>query len=360
MLELFDKIMDLQTGWIILGNVCFAALIAFSGSYLANLADRLSDITRISSTWIGIILLATITSIPELVATIAAVYGNAPDIGIGNLYGSNMFNINIISLIDILQGPGPIMLMASMSHILPASLGILLVSMSGAGIITVSMLQQSGHYGTASTMNWIFCIAIFLTYIIGTIVIFHSEKSTFVGEITHYAYRKKQEPMKIVIGLLLSAAGVIAGGIFLAGFSRALAAKPINLGFATIVLGQSFVGTTLVAVATSLPEIVVSIAAFRIGAINMSLANVFGSNTFNISIIAVLQLIRPNTNILGSVQQIHVLTACFAIMLTAIALMGLIYRSRKSILYLGWDTLAVTGLYLLALYLVFYATAKVS
>ncbi len=352
MLELFDKIMNLQVGWIILGNACFAALIAFSGSYLTNLADRLSDMTGLSSTWIGIILLATITSIPELVATIAAVYGNAPDLGIGNLYGSNMFNINIISLIDILQGPGPIMLM-------PASLGILLVSMSGAGIISVSMMQQSGHYGIASTINWIFCIAIFLTYVIGTIVIFNSEKSTFIGEITHYVHRR-QEPLKIVIGFLFSAAGVIVGGIFLAGFARALAAKPLNLGFATIVLGQSFVGTALVAVATSLPEIVVSIAAFRIGAINMSLANVFGSNTFNISIIAIVQLIKPNINILGSVQQIHVLTACFAIMLTAVAMMGLIYRSKKSILYLGWDTFAVTGLYLLALYLVFYASARIN
>jgi cation:H+ antiporter len=107
-------------------------------------------------------------------------------------------------------------------------------------------------------------------------------------------------------------------------------------------LGRSFVGAVLIAMTTSLPEVVVSITALRIGAADMAIGNLLGSNMFNIAILAVDDIAYRKGPILALVSFNHVVTAGIAIVMTGIAVVSLTYRiEKKTVLRLGWDALAL-------------------
>jgi len=107
-------------------------------------------------------------------------------------------------------------------------------------------------------------------------------------------------------------------------------------------LGSSFVGSILVAMTTSLPELVVCIAALRIGAADMAVANLFGSNMFNICILAVDDIAYRPGSFFAAVSTNHLVTACIAIVMTGIAVVSLTFRiQKKTVLRLGWDALAL-------------------
>jgi cation:H+ antiporter len=110
-------------------------------------------------------------------------------------------------------------------------------------------------------------------------------------------------------------------------------------------LGQTFVGSIFIAISTSLPEIVVTIAAARIGAVDLAVGNLFGSNLFNIVILALDDILYTKGPILSYVSENHVVTTISAIMMTAIAIIGLTYRASKKPLLLAWDSIGILMVY---------------
>ena len=79
-------------------------IITIAGIKLSQYGDAIADKTGLGGTWIGVILLATVTSLPELVTGISAVtYANAPDIAVGDVLGSCVFNLLIIVILNMSQ-----------------------------------------------------------------------------------------------------------------------------------------------------------------------------------------------------------------------------------------------------------------
>ncbi|HLB03150.1 MAG TPA: sodium:calcium antiporter, partial [Nitrospiria bacterium] len=114
--------------------VC-GALILFSGSRLSQYGDMLAEKTGMGRTWIGIILLATITSLPELATGISAVtVAAAPNIAVGDVLGSCVFNLMLIGVIDLFYRPGPILSQVEQGNILAAGYGILLIGIAALGL----------------------------------------------------------------------------------------------------------------------------------------------------------------------------------------------------------------------------------
>ena len=111
-------------------------------------------------------------------------------------------------------------------------------------------------------------------------------------------------------------------------------------------LGQTFVGSIFIAIVTTIPEVVVSIAAVRIGAIDLAMGNLFGSNIFNIFILAIDDLLFIKGPILSFVNQNHIISALFAIAMTSTAIIGLTYRAEKRTLFLALDSIVIMLLYL--------------
>ena len=116
-------------------GVC-AALIDFAGPALTHYGDIISQRTGVSRTWIGLILLATATSLPELITGISAVtVADSPNIAVGDALGSCVFNLLMLVILDALSRDEPVYRRIDQGHILTAGFGVILIGSAGARIL---------------------------------------------------------------------------------------------------------------------------------------------------------------------------------------------------------------------------------
>jgi cation:H+ antiporter len=153
---------------------------------------------------------------------------------------------------------------------------------------------------------------------------------------------EKVPTRKAYVHFSVNAVIVVAAAIFL---------PPIGKLIAEITgLGQTFVGNILIALSTSLPEIVVSISALKIGAGDMAIGNLFGSNLFNIGILALDDIFFLKGPLLSSISPNHIVSAFSAIIMMTIAVIGLTYRASRKRLFLAWDAMAIASVYVINLF----------
>jgi cation:H+ antiporter len=143
-----------------------------------------------------------------------------------------------------------------------------------------------------------------------------------------------------ITGYTLAAVAVIATGCWLPFVATDIATL---MGW-----GQSFVGTLLVAAVTSAPEVAVTISALRIGAIDMAIANLLGSNLFDILILAIDDAFYSKGALLAEVGVSHAITAVTAVMMSLLVVVGFIIRpQQRPVLKLTWISLGLLLLYIL-------------
>ena len=322
--------------------VC-SGVIVFCGTLLAKYGDIIAEKTGLGRAWIGLILMASVTSLPELITGISSVtIANTPDIALGDIMGSCVFNLFIIAIMDILHGPGPIFYRAAPGHLLSAGFGIILIGLTSISIMANDNIPALGHIG-------LYTPAIMLIYAIGIRGIFLFEKkkiAAFVGEVAQAAQYQHISTGDAVIKYILNAVFIIGAATWLPFIGDSLAKETG--------LGQSFVGTIFIATTTSLPEVAVSIAALKIGAADMAIANLFGSNMFNIFILAIDDIFYIRGPLLSDISINHAITGLVAILMTGIAVAGLSYRlEKKTFLRIGWDAAAIFLAYLLNIFLIY-------
>jgi cation:H+ antiporter len=320
-----------------------AALIVVSGTNLSRYGDVIAEKTGLGRAWIGLILMASVTSLPELITGISSVaFANTPDIALGDIMGSCVFNLAIISLMDMLHGPTPIFSKAEHGHILSAGFGVVLIGIAAVSILAHDLIPSFGVIG-------LYTPAIIMIYGIGirSVFLFDKKKiAAFVGDIAVAARYDHLPTRTAVIKYSLNALVVVGAAAWLPFLGNRLAEETG--------LGQSFVGTIFVALTTSLPELAVSVAALRIGAADMAIANLFGSNLFNIFILAIDDLFYTKGPLLSHLSQNHAITAFMAVIMTGIAMVSLTYRlQKKAFLRLGWDALALIFGYIVNIYLLY-------
>ena len=144
-------------------------------------------------------------------------------------------------------------------------------------------------------------------------------------------------------------------GAFAALDLDALAAPVIRAALADAMgWNRSFVGTLFVAAITTLPELAVTLSALRIGALDMAIGNLLGSNLFNVAVIAIDDLFFTAGPLLGHVAPVHATTAFSAVIMSALAVIGLLYRPRSRVLRsVGWVSLGIFTAYLINTYISF-------
>lgn len=316
--------------------LCFV-IITFAGYALSRYGDILAEKTGISSSWIGLTLLATATSLPELATGISAVtVVNVPDIAVGDVLGSTVFNLLILVLLDALYQRETIYSRAAQGHILSAALGALLIGFTGFSLILdqAGMSPAWGHVG-------IYTPIIVLVYLAAMRSIHRYEKATLDKYTETSAERYPEVTLREAIGgYLVAAVFVIVAGSFLPFIASDISGM--------MDWDQSFVGSFFVAAATSAPEVVVTIAALKLGAIDMAIANLLGSNLFDILILAVDDLFYVKGPLLANVDYSHTITAFTAVMMSLLVIIGLVFRpQRRSVLKLTWISLSLLLLYIL-------------
>jgi cation:H+ antiporter len=319
-----------------------AAVILWSGVRLTRYGDIIAEKTGMGGTWVGLILLATVTSLPELVTGASSVLlFDVPDIAAGDAIGSCMFNLLVLALLDV-RDPLPLTTRIHQGHVLSAAFGIGLL-----GLLTMAILLGP----SAPSLGWVGVHSLLFIGLYGLAIrtIFVFERGR-VGQIPTTDDRRydAMSLRRAVTQYLMAAAVLVTAASLLPGIAEQLAAATG--------LAHSFVGTLFVAGTTSLPEIVVSMTAMRMGALDMAVANLFGSNLFNVAVLGVDDLLYTPGPMLAAVSQVHLLAAAAAITMTAIAVIGLTFRAARKRFRLSWDSVAIVAVYVVTVWM-FASTA---
>lgn len=313
------------------------AVIGYAGYFLSRYGDIIAEKSGISASWVGLILLSTATSLPELVTGISSVtFANAPNIAVGDVLGSTVFNLAILVLLDALYKRETLYSRAAQGHILSASLGAMLIAFAGFSLLLdqAGLSPALGHIGIYSPF-------IVLVYLVAMRAVYSYERRILSEYTEESAERYPDATLRSAIkGYAWAALAVVAAGCWLP-----FVAKDISdlMGW-----GQSFVGTLLVAAVTSAPEAAVTISALRIGALDMAIANLLGSNLFDIIILSIDDLFYIEGPLLAHVDASHALTAFTAVMMSSLVAVGFIFRPQGRVLLgLTWISLGLFMLYVL-------------
>jgi cation:H+ antiporter len=308
-------------------------VIGVAGSRLAHYGDVIGERTGLGGTWVGLMLVATVTSLPELVTSLSAVaLADEPDISVGALLGSCVFNLLILAILDVLTPGTSIFARVRRGHSRAAAYGIVLIAVVALGIRFDGGWVLPGPGGVGVTTP-----IVFVLYVVFLRSLFQFEKQQM--EVVTDAEELASPLRDAVIGYWIAAMAVVAVGLWLPFIAAEMA----------VVMGvhESFVGTLLVAFATSLPELVVTLAALRIGAVNMALSNIFGSNLFNLLIFVPADLFYARGPILGAVSPIQLVSAVSAIAMSALAILALRFPPRRRLLgVIGWVSIPLLAIYL--------------
>lgn len=312
------------------------AIILFAGAKLARYGDIIAEKTGLGRIWIGLMLLAGITSAPELVTSVSSVaLVDAPDLALGTLLGSCLFNLTILALLDILYRPAPVLSRVSSRHMISAGMGILLIAVAAGDIF----IRENSP---GLTLGWIGALSIIIL-----VLYLASAWRTFRFERSHQPQPLQTSPRqydkgpvgKIWLKFALAAGAVVGAGIWLSFVGNEIAE--------TTGWGANFIGSLFLAIATSMPEMVVAIAALRLGAIDMAVADILGANMLDITHIFTVDLFYTQGAVLSSVSRAHLITAAVVVVMNLVIILGLRFRQqRKALSVISWYGPVLIGLYI--------------
>jgi len=325
------------------GFLLCAVIIFFAGKKLSFYGDLLAEKTGMGKAWIGLILMASVTSLPELMVGISsAAIVQSADLAVGDILGSCAFNLGILAIMDaFLPRHHNLLGTASPNHILAAALGIILISLVGVAIFLPEDIVISSWIGLTS-------LSFIIIYFISIRLIYLNEmKSAKVsaGNVEKDHAHTEITLKKIISKYVLFAIIIIAAALMLPYFAEKIAEVSG--------LDKSFVGTFFLAVSTSMPEIAVSIAAVRMGSIDLAVGNLLGSNLFNILILAIDDIFYTKGHILKDASPSNIISVFSAILMTAVAIIGLSFRTKGKRFLLAWDAALIFFIYIVNLILLY-------
>ncbi len=327
------------------GGAAFAIVVA--GVFLTHYGDAIGERTGIGRTLAGIVLLASATSLPELAVDCNLARMGQADLPLGDLLGSSLFNLLILAALDLAhRGPTRMLSRAAASHALSATMSVAMTALCLVFLLSRVEFTFAG-VGPGPIMLGV-------TYVLGLRLVYFDQQyaaQKLAAELQSDPKTSREESKRLPT-LRRSAIGYAASALAILLSAPLLASSAERLAAATG-LGGTFIGTTLVAIATSLPELVTTLAAVRIGAFDLAVGNIFGSNAFNMVILLPVDGCYSGS-ILAAASKTHAVTASCAILVTAAAVIGLLYRPEKRYWFIEPDALLVIVLVVLSLVLIYF------
>jgi cation:H+ antiporter len=327
------------------GLIFCAVVIFLVGRKLSIYGDQIAERTGLGQAWIGMILMATVTSLPELMVGIGSTaIMESADLAVGDILGACALNLGILSFMDVFTPKDhPLFSTASKSHILAATFGIILISLTGLG------LYLDADYVIIPSIGLI-SISFAVIYIISVRTIFKYHKSgiepTNEQQITDNSMTNKQVYLRFAFLALI----IITVSLFLPYFADHIAEESG--------LGKSFVGSLFLAGSTSLPEIAISISAVRLGYSNLAVGNVMGSIIFNIFILFIGDIFYSKGLLLKDASDANLISVFFIIVMAAIAIIGFAFPYQRKKFIMAWDTLLIFLLYITNMIFLYLATSN--
>lgn len=300
-----------------------AALMVLAAIFLARYGDVIALRTGLGGMLIGTILLAGATSLPELLTTINSLNQSVPDLAAGNMFGSSMFNIFLLGVLDIIFWKARVLRRVAMKHALTGALAVMLTGMAVFFILTPIDIHI-GWIGLDSLL-------VMAMYIFGLWAIRSSGPSLPKTSERPKVPPKTPSLLHAGIGFALATGVLILVSPWMVRSSAEIA---VITG-----LGTGFVGALLVAIATSLPEVVTVIAAARLGAHDLAVGNLFGSNVFNMFALALADVFYTQGRFLGHIDPAFAIVGMMALLMTTMGLIGNLARLERRLLFVEVDAL---------------------
>lgn len=316
-----------------------AALIVYAANRLAGYGDIIAIRTRLGGLFIGTLLMSLATSLPELLTTISSIRQAVPNLAVGNIFGSSMFNMLMLVILDALNRRVYVLRSVAVTHTLTSSLAVLLT-----GLAVFFMLGdfplQIGWLGVDS-------LVLLGAYVFAVWIIRQSSG----GAGGTPPPEPSPHELAALPSLLHAGLGFGVATLALVIVTPLMVSSAVEIAELTG-LGTGFIGTTLVALTTSLPELVTTVAAGRIGAYDLAVGNLFGSNIFNIFTLGLADVFFLDGRFITGIDARMVMVGVMGLVLTTLGMIGILAHIERRSFMLQINALMVIG-YLVGMVILF-------
>ncbi len=314
-----------------------ACVIAYAGTKLSHLADRLADYTGIGEAIMGAIFLGATTSLPGITASVTAAIDGHAAIALSNAIGGIAAQMAFLAFADIAYRK------ANLEHAAASVPNM----MQGALLITILSILMFGMVGPEITVWGIHPVTpiLLLSYLLGMRLVFSAhEHPMWRPEHTQETnvdipQKPKQEISLIRLWMKFL---LLAAIVTLSGWAVTRSAEVIATETG---ISESMVGGIMIAIVTSLPELITSIAAIRIGALTLAVGGVVGGNVFDTLFAAVADIAYREGSIYHAATQRETALVAITMIMTGVILLGLLQRQKYGISNIGFESFLVLVLY---------------
>ena len=328
-----------------------AAAIWFAGTRIAQYADAISEKTGLGQALLGLLLLAGVTSLPEIGVTVSAAWAGDTKLAVNNLFGSIAMQVAILAVIDFAIGRRALTsVIPTPGVMVQGALNVLLLSIAAGGIL-------AGDVGFLGIGVWSWaCLA---GYVASVWLLSQAQ-----GRRPWVAYRNgrpvhrpasasktkdkqiKRQDMKTLVAKIAGAAAIIlVAGTVLSQTGSAIAEQTG--------IGSSFVGFVLIAITTSLPELSSALSAARLGLFTMAISDILGTNLINVGLVFVVDAVAAGEPVLNSAGRFAAFGAILSIAVTALYVTGLAERRDRTVWRFGIDSVAVMFVYCIGIFILY-------
>jgi len=329
--------------------VC-AVGVWFAGAKLTYLADALADRLNLAKSLVGLLFLSLATSLPEVATTLVAAAQQNADLVLSNLFGGIALQTAILGTADLWARGAITNYPRKANHALEATLLVSILAIAQV-ILLLGDPVAFGFVGLGSiTVGVAYGAAIWLLRRYDGendwVPVDLPDPTDATGPLS---LAPKTETATRVMGVrsFVACLVILVLGILLVTSAEVIAEKSG--------LGTGFIGVTLLAGATSLPELTTTITAVRMGAYTMAISNIFGSNLIMLVLVLPADALFVTGPIMRGVSATVTLAICFGIIVTTIYLIGLIVRRKARIGKLGIDSVLVLGVFGISLVAYYFA-----
>jgi len=318
----------------------FLAILALVGGFVLLIkgadwfvegSSSVAKLLKVPTIIIGLTVVALGTSLPEASVSISSALKGQNALAVSNVVGSNLFNTLVVLGASALIKPIAVQ-KNTIEKEIPFSI-LCTVALLGSLFLGINTgVPADGEVGaavveTTYTLGWIaglILTALFAFYMYWQIS--SALKARKAGELEEEEDVKVMSPLKSILAIVVGAACIIFGGDFVVDGASAIAAK--------FGMSETLIGMTIVALGTSLPELVTSMVAAKKGESDLALGNVIGSNIFNIVfILGASALISPITvGLLAIIDTVAVIVITVLVLIFAVATKNRISRAEGAVL----------------------------
>ena len=341
--------------------VASAAALMGAGAMLATAGDELAEKTGLGGLFVGALIVGLATSLPEIATDVTAVVAGAPDLAVADLFGSSMANMAILAIID-LHHRGGVWPAVELGHARVAAVAIMLTSLAVLGTLVPPRITL-GWVGPETVLIAVLYVAAMAWLrrsplaggsqsgaLASLAVAADHETAGLAVPGGAVVERAKRRPSRYptMVRFVIATVGILVSAPLVA-----LSAKEIADASG---VGQTLIGSSLMAVSTSLPELIVALAAVRIGAHDLAVGNLFGSNAVNMSLLVILDAVHTEGPILAAIDPAQTTAAVGAILMMALAVAAIVGGTETRIRRLEPDAVMVLVAYVGMLVAVALAT----